>query len=76
LIHWPALPAGRPALHISYSFQLQRANARGVRGFRVFLACLVLGVGAIAGIGSLTEALVAASVATRGCCSAAMSARG
>ncbi len=28
-------------------------------GFRIFLACLVLGVGAIAGIGSLTAAVVA-----------------
>ncbi|TMJ75395.1 MAG: ABC transporter permease, partial [Alphaproteobacteria bacterium] len=31
----------------------------GVRGFRIFLACLVLGVAAIAGIGSLTEAVLA-----------------
>jgi putative ABC transport system permease protein len=29
----------------------------GVRGFRIFLACLVLGVGAIAGIGSLGAAV-------------------
>lgn len=32
----------------------------GVRGFRIFLACLVLGVGAIAGIGSLGAAVSAA----------------
>jgi putative ABC transport system permease protein len=32
----------------------------GVRGFRIFLACLVLGVGAIAGIGSLGAAVGAA----------------
>lgn len=32
----------------------------GVRGFRVFLACLVLGVGAIAGVGSLGAAIGAA----------------
>jgi putative ABC transport system permease protein len=31
----------------------------GIRGFRIFLACLVLGVAAIAGIGSLTETVVA-----------------
>jgi putative ABC transport system permease protein len=31
----------------------------GIRGFRIFLACLVLGVAAIAGIGSLTESVLA-----------------
>ena len=30
----------------------------GIRGFRIFLACLALGVMAIAGVGSLSEALV------------------
>ena len=30
----------------------------GVRGFRVFLACLALGVGAVAGVGSLSESLL------------------
>src|SRR5580704_5435637 len=45
---------------LSYALRLARRELRGgVRGFRVFLACLVLGVGAIAGIGSLTEAVVA-----------------
>lgn len=29
----------------------------GVRGFKVFLACLILGVGAIAAVGTLTEAV-------------------
>jgi putative ABC transport system permease protein len=54
------LPAGRRRSQLSYAFQLARRELRGgVRGFRVFLACLVLGVGAIAGIGSLTEAVVA-----------------
>src|SRR5207302_3604893 len=53
-----AAPAG--AVSASYAVQLARRELRGgVRGFRVFLACLVLGVGAIAGIGSLTEAVVA-----------------
>ncbi|HEV2188985.1 MAG TPA: ABC transporter permease, partial [Stellaceae bacterium] len=32
----------------------------GIRGFRIFLACLVLGVGAIAGIGSLGASVAAA----------------
>lgn len=31
----------------------------GFRGFRIFLACLILGVAAIAGVGSLSAALVA-----------------
>jgi putative ABC transport system permease protein len=31
----------------------------GIRGLRVFLACLVLGVGAVAGIGSLTASVAA-----------------
>ena len=54
------LPAGRRRCLFPYSFQLARRELRGgVRGFRVFLACLVLGVGAIAGVGSLTEAVVA-----------------
>ncbi len=30
----------------------------GIKGFRIFLACLALGVMAIAGVGSLSEALV------------------
>ena len=47
-------------MRLRYALQLARRELRGgVRGFRVFLACLVLGVGAIAGIGSLTEAVVA-----------------
>ena len=32
----------------------------GVRGFRIFLACLMLGVAAIAGVGSLAAAVRAA----------------
>lgn len=31
----------------------------GVRGFRVFIACLVLGVAAIAGVGSVSESILA-----------------
>ena len=54
------LRAGRPRSQIRYAFRLAARELRGgVRGFRIFLACLVLGVAAIAGIGSLTEAVVA-----------------
>ena len=42
------------------TFRLARRELRGgLRGLRVFLACLVLGVTAIAGIGSLAAAVVA-----------------
>jgi putative ABC transport system permease protein len=45
---------------VSYAFRLARRELRGgIRGLRVFLACLVLGVTAIAGIGSLAGAVVA-----------------
>jgi len=44
-----------------YALRLAFRELRGgLRGFRVFLACLVLGVGAIAGIGSLGAAVRAA----------------
>ena len=36
-----------------------REMRTGLRGFRVFIACLALGVGAIAGVGSLSEAIKA-----------------
>jgi len=36
--------AGRPRSQITYAFRLARRELRGgVRGFRIFLACLVLG---------------------------------
>ncbi len=42
------------------SLRLARRELRGgLKGFRVFLLCLALGVGAIAAVGMLTEALVA-----------------
>jgi putative ABC transport system permease protein len=45
---------------VAYAFRLARRELRGgIRGLRVFLACLVLGVTAIAGIGSLAAAVVA-----------------
>ncbi|HEV8032410.1 MAG TPA: FtsX-like permease family protein [Stellaceae bacterium] len=53
-------PAGRRRSFIPYPLRLARRELRGgLGGFRVFLGCLVLGVTAIAGIGSLTAAVVA-----------------
>jgi putative ABC transport system permease protein len=44
----------------AYPFRLARRELRGgIRGLRIFLACIVLGVAAIAGIGSLAAAVVA-----------------
>ena len=44
----------------TYPFRLAARELRGgIRGFRILLACLVLGVTAIAGIGSLTAAVLA-----------------
>src|SRR5205085_12389707 len=41
------------------AFRLARRELRGgIAGFRIFLACLALGVAAIAGIGSLAAAVV------------------
>ncbi|HEV8679818.1 MAG TPA: FtsX-like permease family protein [Stellaceae bacterium] len=48
----------RPRSQLGYALRLARRELRGgVRGFRIFLACLVLGVGAIAAIGSLRAAV-------------------
>ena len=42
------------------AFRLARRELRaGVRGFRIFIACLTIGVAAIAGVGSLGESVVA-----------------
>jgi putative ABC transport system permease protein len=49
-----------PGGHAPFSLALSIARRElrgGLNGFRVFLACLILGVAAIAGIGSLTESL-------------------
>ena len=48
---------------VALAFRLARRDMRaelrgGFRGFRIFLLCLMLGVGAIAGIGSLSSALL------------------
>lgn len=48
----PNLPV-RLAIRLAF-----RELKGGIRGFRIFLACLALGVMAIAGVGSLSEALV------------------
>jgi putative ABC transport system permease protein len=44
---------------VSLAWRFARRELRsGLSGFRVFFACLVLGVGAIAGVGSLSQALL------------------
>ena len=41
------------------AFRLARRELRGgLRGFRLFLACLALGVAAIAAVGSLSQAVL------------------
>ena len=51
---------GLSASSAAHALRLARRELRGgIRGLRVFLACLVLGVTAIAGIGSLAGAVVA-----------------
>ena len=50
----------RPRARFGYALLLARRELRGgIAGFRIFLACLVLGVGAIAAIGSLGAAVEA-----------------
>lgn len=49
-----------PAISWSLAWRLARRELRGgVRGFRVFLACLTVGVAAIAAVGSTTAGLTA-----------------
>jgi len=44
--------------NLPISFRLALRELRGgIKGFKVFLACLILGVGAIAAVGTLTEAV-------------------
>ncbi len=47
-----------PGLPTTVRLALREMRA-GLQGFRIFMACLILGVAAIAGVGSLTGALVA-----------------
>ncbi|HTV89167.1 MAG TPA: FtsX-like permease family protein [Stellaceae bacterium] len=56
----PGEPARRSQSRSFFALTLARRELRGgLGGFRVFLACLVLGVGAIAAIGSLEAAVEA-----------------
>lgn len=41
----------------------RREMRAGLRGFRVFLICLTLGVGAIAAVGSLSQAVTSGLLA-------------
>lgn len=51
---------GRPARTWSMAWQLARRELRGgLKGFRIFLACLVLGVAAIAAVGSVSQSMLA-----------------
>src|SRR6185312_11088109 len=48
-------------MQIGIAFTLAARELRGgLRGFRVFLACLILGVAAIAAVGSVARAVTAA----------------
>ena len=49
----PAMRSGPLALRLA-----RRELRAGLQGFRVFLACIALGVAAIAGVGSLSSALI------------------
>src|SRR3546814_14479399 len=52
------LPGGRPT-GWPLALRLARRELRGgLKGFRIFLACLTLGVTAIAGVGSVSEAVL------------------
>ena len=45
---------------LALAFRLARRELRaGIKGFRIFIACLALGVGAIAGVGTLSASIVA-----------------
>src|SRR5260370_16972651 len=49
---------GRGEVPLPLAFRLARREMRGgLRGFGIFLACLTIGVAAIAGVGSLAAAI-------------------
>ena len=51
---------GSPMTRNTLAWRLAWRELRGgVRGFRVFIACLILGVAAIAGVGSISESILA-----------------
>lgn len=45
------------SLHLAFKFAVREMRG-GLKGFRIFLACLVLGVAAIAAVGSLSSSIV------------------
>src|SRR3954454_15084857 len=50
---------GRFVNRIAFALRLARRELRsGLSGFRIFFACMVLGVAAIAGVGSLAQAML------------------
>jgi putative ABC transport system permease protein len=52
------MSASRPFSNLPVSLRMALRELRGgLGGFRIFLACLILGVAAIAGVGSLTRAI-------------------
>lgn len=55
----PSSPAPRPISSVLLPFRLARRELRGgLRGFLVFIACIALGVMAIAGVGSFARGLI------------------
>ncbi len=58
--HAGTAAAGRPATgDLGLAFRLARRELRGgLRGFRIFLACLTLGVAAIALVGTVSDAML------------------
>ncbi|MBH0237822.1 ABC transporter permease [Methylobrevis albus] len=50
--------AGKPPLSTAMRFALRELRG-GLAGFRIFIACIALGVAAIAGVGSITRAITA-----------------
>jgi hypothetical protein len=56
----PMAEPGTPGLALSLARRELRAGfGGGLRGFRILIACLAIGVAAIAGVGSLSSSLVA-----------------
>ena len=51
-------PTLAPTLAWTIARRELRGSIWGIRGFRIFLLCVALGVSAIAGVGSLSDALV------------------
>lgn len=51
-----ARPAALPSWRVTLTFALRNLRS-GVRGFGIFLACIALGVAAIAGVGSVARSL-------------------